>query len=73
MAQVGIAWLLAQPTVTAPLIGTTKVKHVLDAVAALDVRLSEGDIPALETSYRPHEPSRVRAGGSPLQRRDRSV
>ncbi len=52
-AQVALAWLLAKPEVTAPIFGATKVDHVHDAVAALDVTLSDDDLAALEAPYRP--------------------
>jgi len=54
-AQVAVAWLLSKPFVTAPIIGTTRIGHLDDAVAALDVKLSEEEIQKLEVPYRPHE------------------
>jgi aryl-alcohol dehydrogenase-like predicted oxidoreductase len=53
MAQVGLAWLLSKPAVTAPIVGATKPKHLEDAVAALDVSLTAEEIAALESPYRP--------------------
>jgi 1-deoxyxylulose-5-phosphate synthase len=53
-AQVALAWVLAQPGVTAPIIGASKMKHLEDAVAALDIRLSAEERAALEAPYRPH-------------------
>jgi aryl-alcohol dehydrogenase-like predicted oxidoreductase len=53
-AQVALAWLLSRPGVTSPIIGATKVEHLDDAVAALDLSLSDREISALETPYRPH-------------------
>ena len=53
-AQVALAWLLAQPGVTAPIIGATKPHHIDDAVAALDLDLDDADIEALREPYRPH-------------------
>jgi aryl-alcohol dehydrogenase-like predicted oxidoreductase len=53
-ARIALAWLLRQSTVTAPIIGATKVGHVDDAVAALDVELSEKEIEQLEEPYTPH-------------------
>ncbi|MFF4723811.1 aldo/keto reductase [Streptomyces mirabilis] len=52
-ARIALAWLLRQSTVTAPIIGATKVGHVDDAVAALDVELSEKEIEQLEEPYTP--------------------
>jgi aryl-alcohol dehydrogenase-like predicted oxidoreductase len=53
-AQVAMAWLLSNPAVTAPIVGVTKSRHLEDAVAAVDLDLSEEDIAALEEPYRPH-------------------
>ena len=53
-AQVALAWLLHQPGVTAPIVGATKLSHLDDAVAAVDVTLSEDEIKLLEQPYRPH-------------------
>ena len=54
MAQVALAWLLQQPAVVAPIIGATKLEHLEDAVAAVEVRLDPEEIRALEELYRPH-------------------
>ena len=54
-AQVALAWLLAQPGITAPIVGATKPHHVSDAVAALDVTLDDDEIAALAAPYRPHD------------------
>jgi aryl-alcohol dehydrogenase-like predicted oxidoreductase len=43
-AQLALAWLLAKPAVVAPIVGATKLKHVDDALASLDVTLSEEDL-----------------------------
>ncbi len=53
-AQVSLAWLLHQPGVTAPIIGTTKLKHLEDAVGAVEVKLSAEEMKKLEEPYRPH-------------------
>lgn len=53
-ARIALAWLLGRPGVTAPLLGATRPDHVDDAVAALDVRLSEEETNRLEAPYRPH-------------------
>jgi aryl-alcohol dehydrogenase-like predicted oxidoreductase len=52
-AQVALAWLFSRPGITAPIVGATKPHHLDDAVAALDVQLSNDEIAALETPYRP--------------------
>jgi 1-deoxyxylulose-5-phosphate synthase len=53
-AQVALAWLLAKPVITAPIVGATKLQHLDDALAAVDVRLSEDEIAGLEEPYVPH-------------------
>jgi aryl-alcohol dehydrogenase-like predicted oxidoreductase len=53
-AQIALAWLLAKPAVTAPVVGATKPHHLEDAVAALSVHLSPEEITALEEPYLPH-------------------
>jgi 1-deoxyxylulose-5-phosphate synthase len=53
-AQVALAWLLAQPGVTAPIIGASKAPHLEEAVAALDVRLDADELRFLEELYQPH-------------------
>ncbi|MBA3963939.1 MAG: aldo/keto reductase [Chthoniobacterales bacterium] len=53
-AQLALAWMLHQPVVTAPIIGATKMSHLDDAVAALNLKLSPNEIDALEEPYVPH-------------------
>jgi aryl-alcohol dehydrogenase (NADP+) len=53
-AQVALAWILQRPGVTAPIIGASKMKHLDDAIAALDLRLEADEVKALEEPYRPH-------------------
>ena len=53
-ARVALAWLLSRPAVTAPIIGATKLPHLEDAVAALDLELSAEEVRQLEAPYRPH-------------------
>jgi aryl-alcohol dehydrogenase-like predicted oxidoreductase len=53
-AEVALAWLLSRPAVVAPIVGATKIEHLETAVAALEVKLSEGQIKAMEAPYRPH-------------------
>jgi aryl-alcohol dehydrogenase-like predicted oxidoreductase len=53
-ARVALAWLLGNPAVTAPVVGATKVSHVDEAVAALDLSLTEAENEALTAPYRPH-------------------
>ena len=53
-AQVALAWLLGKPAVTAPIVGATKLRHLKDAIAAVDVTLSEAEVARLEAAYSPH-------------------
>ena len=53
-AQIALAWILHKPAVTAPIVGASKMQHLDDAIAALDVRLTEDEIRQLEEAYRPH-------------------
>lgn len=53
-AQIALAWLLAKPAVAAPIIGATKLPHLDDALAALDLELSPEEIAQVEAPYRPH-------------------
>jgi aryl-alcohol dehydrogenase-like predicted oxidoreductase len=53
-AQVGLAWLLAKPGVTAPIAGATKPHHLPEAVAALSLHLTPDEIASLEEPYQPH-------------------
>ncbi|WP_406194466.1 aldo/keto reductase [Streptomyces europaeiscabiei] len=52
-ARVALAWLLSRPTVAAPIVGATKPHHLDDAVASLDVTLTEKEIEELERPYTP--------------------
>jgi aryl-alcohol dehydrogenase-like predicted oxidoreductase len=54
MAQLSLAWMLSKPYLTAPIVGMTAVAHVEEAVAALDLHLSDEDIQALEQPYVTH-------------------
>jgi 1-deoxyxylulose-5-phosphate synthase len=53
-AQIGLAWLLGKAGVSAPIVGATKTSHLDDAVAAVDVVLSDEEVFRLEAPYRPH-------------------
>ncbi|SFP79903.1 MULTISPECIES: aldo/keto reductase [Actinomadura] len=53
-AQVALAWLLAKPAVTAPIVGATKLTHIDDAIAAAGLELDEKEVARLEAPYRPH-------------------
>jgi aryl-alcohol dehydrogenase-like predicted oxidoreductase len=53
-AQIALAWMLSKPFVTSPIIGATKMRHLDDALAALTLDLSPGEIATLEAPYIPH-------------------
>ena len=57
MAQIALAWVYRNPVVTAPIVGPTKPHHLSDAVAALDVELTDDEVAILETPYGPHRRS----------------
>jgi aryl-alcohol dehydrogenase-like predicted oxidoreductase len=57
MAQIALSWVLHKDVVTAPIVGTTSVEHLEEAVAALDISLSDSDIEWLEEPYEPVSPS----------------
>ena len=54
MAQVALAWLLAQPVVSSPIIGATKLHHLSEAVAAVDLELTDEEVAELGQGYLPH-------------------
>jgi aryl-alcohol dehydrogenase-like predicted oxidoreductase len=56
-AQVALAWMLDKEAITAPIIGATQLKHLEDAVAALEVHLSQEETRKLEETYQPHNVS----------------
>jgi aryl-alcohol dehydrogenase-like predicted oxidoreductase len=56
-AQVALAWVAANPVVTAPIVGATKPHHISDAVAAVDLVLSDDERARLEADYQPHAPA----------------
>jgi aryl-alcohol dehydrogenase-like predicted oxidoreductase len=51
MAQVALAWVLAKPAVSCPIVGATKPKHLQDAVEALNIVLTDDELVALEKPY----------------------
>lgn len=53
-AQIALAWLLSKPVVSAPIIGASRHEHLEDAVAAIDLELTQEEIAELETAYVPH-------------------
>ncbi len=53
-AQVALAWVLRNPVVTAPIVGASKPEHLDDAVAAVDLELTDDEVARLEDPYVPH-------------------
>jgi len=53
-ARVALAWLLAMPGVSAPIVGATKVTHLIDLAPAVDLTLSADELARLEAPYEPH-------------------
>lgn len=55
-AQVALAWVRQQRAVTSPIVGATKLEHLEDAVASVDITLTEAETTALEAMYVPRDP-----------------
>jgi aryl-alcohol dehydrogenase-like predicted oxidoreductase len=53
-ASLALAWMLAKPGITAPIVGATKQNHLEDAMAALSIRLTPTEIASLQEAYIPH-------------------
>lgn len=53
-AQMALAWLLAKPYVTAPILGATRLAHLETALGALELKLDDQEISTLEAPYQPH-------------------
>ncbi|HXG55409.1 MAG TPA: aldo/keto reductase [Vicinamibacterales bacterium] len=53
-AQVALAWVLQKPGITAPIVGATRMPQLEEAVAAVDLRLSDDEMTRLEEPYVPH-------------------
>jgi len=56
MASVALAWVLANPVVSSPIVGATKPHHLNDAVAALSITLDDSERERLESLYEPRRP-----------------
>jgi aryl-alcohol dehydrogenase-like predicted oxidoreductase len=55
-AQVALAWVRQQPAVTSPIVGATRAHHLADAVASVDLTLTDEELSRLAAPYRPHAP-----------------
>jgi aryl-alcohol dehydrogenase-like predicted oxidoreductase len=53
-AQVALAWVSHNPVVSAPIVGASKSAHLDDAVASLDISLTDDEVALLEKPYEPH-------------------
>ncbi len=53
-SQMALAWVLSKPYIDAPIIGATRMDHLEQAIAALDIHLDEAEIQHLEQAYQPH-------------------
>jgi aryl-alcohol dehydrogenase-like predicted oxidoreductase len=68
-AQIALAWLLTRDAVAAPIVGATKLEHLEDAIACVDIELGDTEIETLEAPYRAHPvkglaPARPRVVGA---------
>jgi aryl-alcohol dehydrogenase-like predicted oxidoreductase len=52
-AQVALAWVMAQPAVTSPIVGVTRPEHLEDAVRAVDLELADNELEELSAGYVP--------------------
>ena len=53
-SQIALTWILNKPYVHSPIIGATKMEHLDQAIAALDIKLSDEEMKTLEEPYKPH-------------------
>ncbi|MCE9645538.1 MAG: aldo/keto reductase [Chloroflexi bacterium] len=53
-SQIALAWVLSKPYIAAPIIGSSKIGHLDQAIAALDIKLSDNEVRRLEELYQPH-------------------
>jgi aryl-alcohol dehydrogenase (NADP+) len=51
--QVALAWVLKNAAITAPIVGASKLGHIDEAVGALDLKLTDDEVKALESPYAP--------------------
>ena len=53
-SQIALAWLLNKPHITSPIIGASKMDHLEQAIASLEIKLTAEEIKRLEEPYQPH-------------------
>ena len=53
-SQIALAWVLSKPYIAAPIVGSTSIGHLDQAIAALEIKLSAEEISLLEEAYQPH-------------------
>jgi aryl-alcohol dehydrogenase (NADP+) len=53
-SQVALAWVLSKAYIASPIIGSSKIEHLDQAIAALDIKLTEDEVKRLEEFYQPH-------------------
>jgi aryl-alcohol dehydrogenase-like predicted oxidoreductase len=53
-SQIALAWLLNKPHISSPIIGSSKIEHLEQAIASLEIKLSDKEVEHLEKSYQPH-------------------
>jgi Predicted oxidoreductases (related to aryl-alcohol dehydrogenases) len=53
-SQIALSWMLHKPYITAPIIGSSKLDHLNDSIAALEIKLTPEEIKRLEELYLPH-------------------
>lgn len=53
-SQIALAWMLNKPHITAPIIGATKMEHLNQSIAALEIQLTAEEIAHLQAPYQPH-------------------
>jgi aryl-alcohol dehydrogenase (NADP+) len=53
-SQIALAWILSKPYVTAPIVGATRLEHLDQSIAALEISLAPEEIKHLEELYQPH-------------------
>ena len=53
-AQIALAWMLHRPGITAPIIGASRMSHLEESVAAMEIQLTQEESTSLEELYKPH-------------------